>query len=387
MKKKGNSTLFNVSTLELVQTIRDIASKVNDYDLSTKVLHQDLIALEAKYHKNCLSANKRRADRTDAQAESGSKQVDPYAEAFRELMQEIEADLRMGKSFEMTSLRTQYETFLKTFGIDSYRGEKLKKRLINYFGGELTFHRPMNPNLSELVFSTEIDIKTTINKIAEMKSKIRDDEIEEDLFSDVNESDHITLVNAAVLIRSAVKDVHGIAANTCIDKNDISEEKAKAMIPDILFRFTAALLGGKLAQDIVKDSSNMDKSMEKRILSLCQDIIYTTQKSRVKTPKHIGLSMSIKHLTGSKQLVNMLHSQGHCLSYDDLCRVESAIASDTLQLAEESGGVYIPTNMVAGGPFIHSAMDNIDINEETRSGEGTTHVLGGLLYQEKSAEV
>ena len=168
VKKKGNSTLFNVSTLELVQTIRDIASKVNDYDLSTKVLHQDLIALEAKYHKNCLSANKRRADRTDAQAESGSKQVDPYAEAFRELMQEIEADLRMGKAFKMTSLRTQYETFLKTFGIDSYRGEKLKKCLINYFGGELTFHRPMNPNLSELVFSTEIDIKTTINKIAEI---------------------------------------------------------------------------------------------------------------------------------------------------------------------------------------------------------------------------
>ena len=125
--------------------------------------------------------------------------------------------------------------------------------------------------------------------------------------------------------------------------------------------------------------------MEKKIVSLCQDIIYTVQKSRVKTPKHIGLAMSIKHLTGSKQLVNMLHSQGHCLSYDDLSRVESA--SDTLQLAEESGGVYIPTNMVTGGPFIHSAMDNIDINEETRSGEGTTHVLGGLLYQEKSEEV
>ena len=105
--------------------------------------------------------------------------------------------------------------------------------------------------------------------------------------------------------------------------------------------------------------------MEKKIVSLCQDMIYTVQKSRVKTPKHIGLAVSITHLTGSKQLVNMLHSQGHCLSYDDLSRVESAIASDTLQLVEESGGVYIPTNMVAGGPFIHSAIDNIDINEET----------------------
>lgn len=97
--------------------------------------------------------------------------------------------------------------------------------------------------------------------------------------------------------------------------------------------------------------------------------------------------MSIKHLTGSKQVVNMLHSQGHCLSYDDLCRVESSIASYTLQLAEQSGGVYIPTNIIAGGAFVHAAMDNIDINEEKRSGEGTTHVLGSLLYQEKSDKV
>lgn len=32
-------------------------------------------------------------------------------------------------------------------------------------------------------------------------------------------------------------------------------------------------------------------------------------------------------------------------------------------------------------------MDNIDINEETRSGQGTTHVLGSLIYQEDTGEV
>ena len=138
---------------------------------------------------------------------------------------------------------------------------------------------------------------------------------------------------------------------------------------------------------LVKDSNNMDSDMDRRVVALCQDIIYTVKKSRVKTPKHIGLAMSIKHLTGSKQVVNMLHSQGHCISYDDLCRIESAIASDTLQLAEASRGVYIPSNIIPSGSFVHAAMDNIDIKKATRSGEGTMHVLGGLLFQEKSEVV
>ena len=33
--------------------------------------------------------------------------------------------------------------------------------------------------------------------------------------------------------------------------------------------------------------------------------------------------------------------------------------------------------------FLHAAADNIDINEETKSGEGRTHVLGSVIYQAK----
>ena len=101
------------------------------------------------------------------------------------------------------------------------------------------------------------------------------------------------------MIQPAFKSLDGIAANSCIDKNNITEEIAVAIIPEILFRFAAALLGESLAHDIVKDSNNMDKDLERKLISLCQDIIYTVQKSRVKTPKHVGMSMSIKHLTGS----------------------------------------------------------------------------------------
>lgn len=111
----------------------------------------------------------------------------------------------------------------------------------------------------------------------------------------MNDTENLSLLNAAVLIRSAIKDIQGIATGGCVDKNDITEEKAKEMIPDTLFRFVASLLGGSLAHDIVECSTDMDKEVEKRVISLCQDIIYTVKRSRVKTPKHVGLSVSIKN--------------------------------------------------------------------------------------------
>lgn len=46
----------------------------------------------------------------------------------------------------------------------------------------------------------------------------------------------------------------------------------------------------------------------------------------------------------------------------------------------DSCDAYLPSN-IRPGVFFHAAMDNIDINEDTRSGQGLTHVSGSLIYQ------
>ena len=71
----------------------------------------------------------------------------------------------------------------------------------------------------------------------------------------------------------------------------------------------------------------------------------------------------------------MLQSQGRTVSYDDVCRMESAIATQVSLEMCDSGDAYLPSN-IRPGVFSHAAMDNININEDTRSGQGTTHVLG-----------
>ena len=45
-------------------------------------------------------------------------------------------------------------------------------------------------------------------------------------------------------------------------------------------------------------------------------------------------------------------------------------------------GWFVPSNIFAGS-FLRAASENIDINEETNSGEGKAHVLGSVIYQAK----
>lgn len=112
-----------------------------------------------------------------------------------------------------------------------------------------------------------------------------------------------------------------------------------------------------------------------------QDLFHCASQARIKLPKHIGLGMSVKHLTGSKQLVTLLNRMGHCSSYDEIVQVENSLANESLAKADVSG-VIIPTN-INPGTFIQMAADNNDINEETIDGKNTTHATTLAIYQRK----
>ena len=109
--------------------------------------------------------------------------------------------------------------------------------------------------------------------------------------------------------------------------------------------------------------------------------LFSATSSRCKIPKHIGLVVSMKHITESKMVSKLLHNLGHSISYEDVSSLDSAIASNLMADLEEDGENYLPTN-VSPGSFSHAAMDNIDINEKTGCGKGITHVLGSVIYQE-----
>ncbi|CAH3184172.1 unnamed protein product, partial [Porites lobata] len=120
---------------------------------------------------------------------------------------------------------------------------------------------------------------------------------------------------------------------------------------------------------------------ERHTLAIAQDLIYATTHGRVKTPKHIGLAISVRHMTGSKHLVTMLNRFGHCCSYDEIEVVDTSLALDIIASSENLGAV-VPSN-ISPGVFVQVAGDNNDINEETLDGKQTTHATTLVLYQRK----
>ena len=261
-------------------------------------------------------------------------------------------------------------------GAEVYRSKNLKTRLEKHFSNSITFHRQQKATEPELVYISSIDVKDAINKIANLKRKATEQAIEADLHIPTNESD-LGLFNEALKLRASVRQIKtGVSTNPAIYSRYICIDKAVEVVPRDLYEFLCLRLTGMHADDVDKDDRK-----HRRVLAIAQDIVFYISNARCKTPKHVGLAISVKHITGSKQIIDLLHSQGHCVSYDDVCRFETAIATQVMCSMSTQGDGYLPSNIFPG-VFSHAAMDNIDINEETRSGQGTTHVLGSLIYQE-----
>ena len=91
-------------------------------------------------------------------------------------------------------------------------------------------------------------------------------------------------------------------------------------------------------------------------------------------PKNIGLALSLKNSIRSKEFINYLNNLGHCISYDDVLRIETTWV--TALVEEGEGYATIPTN-VKPNLFTQAASDNGDYGQEILS----QHVTNTVLYQ------
>ncbi|EDO32115.1 predicted protein [Nematostella vectensis] len=107
---------------------------------------------------------------------------------------------------------------------------------------------------------------------------------------------------------------------------------------------------------------------------LGQDIVYAVTGSQVKTPKHIGLAVTLHHLTGSKEVVM------GCASNDDVMIVNTAWAKGMTAGAEDTG-IIVPSNK-SPGLLVQFAANNNDLYEQTLGGyQRTTHETTVAVYQ------
>ena len=90
----------------------------------------------------------------------------------------------------------------------------------------------------------------------------------------------------------------------------------------------------------------------------------------------MSLAMSIRHLSGSAQLIGLLNGFGHSVLHSVTLNHDTALANQEIRRGNDA----LPSSIQPGIPTI-IVWDNNDFGEETLSGHGTTHNTNGIVIQ------
>ena len=87
----------------------------------------------------------------------------------------------------------------------------MKKRLQNRFQDKIVIHQAKAANEPDLIYCSPVNLQTSINKLALLKRKARLEAIENNLELPEEESQNSNLFYTALALRSAVREVVGLA--------------------------------------------------------------------------------------------------------------------------------------------------------------------------------
>lgn len=262
-----------------------------------------------------------------------------------------------------------------------YRSNRFKDKIQEFLGHTATFVTPLNPSEPHLIVSSNLGEAALRYLLTEPNQKFHpgnescDDELRNDAIEDI----HLDVELLSWLYRVAVKvhhDVKSAPTHQCVGK--INQESAEVIVPESLFILISLLCTGSQGEE-----NEADTDLKTRVLSICQDIIFVASKGRKLTPKHLGLGLTVHQATRSKELVQLLHSAGHSVSYETVLRVDNTIANNVIERFKQNGNVFVPRNFTEStGNYTRYAVDNIDINEETLSGMGTFHATQAAAFRQ-----
>ena len=186
-------------------------------------------------------------------------------------------------------------------------------------------------------------------------------------------SDKRRLKEAAILLRRLIIDSFKQAPEMPWPPSSNFLLSSTKNIPEMLTFFMTQLLSAK---------PNQSNRLERIVSSLSQDICYKVTRDQWKLPKHLLLGMTVRHISGSSQLIKLLNSFGHCSSHSTLLELETAMCDSVTESASS-----LPAAALTNPKMTQFCWDNFDLFEETPNGSGTTHSTHGIIIQESPDEI
>lgn len=375
--------LHKIQTMPGENALKEAARKRGDTEMLRMIASEDLIACEALYHNACLASYKN--ERNIKSHTAKTEDDDPFSQAFKQLIADIETDLMQNrKVFTLSFLLHMFKKLLPV-GLERelYRAQALQDRLLSHYGDRIVIHSRRGQSQSSYVFSSSVSIVDALHAAGHLKQCLKDYQIEDELEaagSDHHETDLSIIHKAVGILRREMENL-SVDEKCYPSAEGVSLQAAEQFVPLLLAKAVLWLIDkDAFLNSELSDSYKPSADSKRKSLSLAECLIFNSTKTP--TPLHVGLAVQLHHEYGKRGLIDTLFAHGFCLSYDDLRRFMTAIAKDQLDKIE--AGTYIPPNMMPiynGGQLVQEGADNIDINTETIDGKNTFHTMGRVVFQ------
>jgi hypothetical protein len=264
----------------------------------------DLIAAEGKYHLKCY-----------AKFQRATSQLQPKHDesCFHAVMNELQSGISKGHIYSLKSVWSYFcEKHQSTHGCQpgTFKSDRFKNKVKESLGNKVVFIQPLNPSESLLMISADLGEAALQSILQESQVNCVDGE-KNGLSLDALEDVNIDTELLSWLFRVAIK-VHQDIKVTPGQENigNIDIQSAEKVVPDTLYMLIRLLCAGEV--DTTDESNTeLDVDLKRKVLSICQDIVFLSSRGRKRTPKHVGIGLTVHQATRSKELVEWGHSTQH----------------------------------------------------------------------------
>ena len=371
-KSDKPSELRHAMTKQLNDKVTECALALSDGKLLAKLSGGDAVALELKYHPVCLASlyNRHRAHLNtinEDESDSNSPDKDVYPLAFSELVIYITETKNacVGKStptFKLAELTKMYDERLVQLGVkvpNTHRS-RLKEQLLAHMPELESYTKGR-----EVLFAFRKDVGHVLSQASDF-------------------SEAIVLSKATGILRNRMLNhkskFDGNFHEGCIDDS----------IPPQLLQFVGMIEhGANIKSQLKFGASKTDLAMAQLLQYNCysryrEGAAPQRHSKDRETPFPVYLGLSVFAKTRKRQLVEMLHDNGICISYDRVLQISAQLGDAVVAKYVEDGVVCPPA--LRKGLFTTSAVDNIDHNPTATTATTSFHGTSVSIFQHPSAE-
>jgi len=368
----GNGDMRKVSTFSLDQRVRNCARILEDTLLLGKLSSGDMVAQDALYHINCLTALYKKADKAVMPDVDNERERQLHGIILAELVCYI-TEAREDCSeqplvLKLADLVKMYLARMEQLGLTAsgrIHSTKLKNRILVHFP-DMQAHKQGR----DVYLAFQDDIALAMNKA----------------YNTNYDDEAIILAKAANIVR---RDINRKGESQF--SGEFTSMCQELSVPQSLSTLVAMVLDGP---NIASQSSSI--TAPQSVLTLAQIICYNTTIHRRKgstatfhttkreppLPIYIGLLLHAK--TRKRGLVERMHELGLSISYDRVLQLSTDIGNSVCDQFEKDQLVCPPK--LRGGLFTTGAFDNIDHNPSSTTATGSLHGTGISLFQHTSAD-